>query len=173
MKVLHVPGNHDHLLVDGGVDPYPFTSRFGDDHFEHNAKGVKLVGINTSLIYFKKEQEREQEQFEWLKTALKKCRKSDVTLVFGHHPFFVYDIDETENHSQIALEKRHVYFDLFKEMGVGAVYAGHLHESAAAEYEGIPMRTQTSAAYQLGDCEASLRVITVTRKGIADETLAL
>lgn len=171
IKVFHLPGNHDHYLKDGAIDPEPFTSRFGDDHFVHRDKGVTLVGVNTSLIYFN--DARETEQLEWLKGALKKQKKSDVTLVFGHHPYFVSDIDEANGHVQLDSAKRRTYFDLYKQMDVGAVYAGHLHVSGYGEYEGIPMRTQTSAAYQLGEDNASLRVITVSRKGIGDETYPL
>lgn len=171
IKVLHIPGNHDHFLVEGGVDPTPFTSRFGDDHFVHRDRGVALVGVNTSLIYFN--DARESEQFEWLKDALKKEKNSDVTLVFGHHPYFYTSIDETEGHGQLDITKRRTYFDLFKEMGVAAVYAGHMHESGYGEYEGIPMTTQTSAAYQLGEDSASLRVITVSKDGVSDKVLSL
>ena len=167
VKVLQIPGNHDHLLMDGGVDPEPFTSRYGDDRFVYRDKGVALVGINTSLIYFN--DARELEQFEWLKEQLKKRKKSEMTLVFGHHPFFLREIDETDGHGQLDITKRRLYFDLFKEMGVGAVYAGHMHDSSEGEYEGIPMRTQTSSAYQLGDAKASVRVITVSKDGIAEE----
>ena len=171
IAVFHLPGNHDHYLGGGAIDPAPFTSRYGDDHFVHRVKGVNLVGLNTSLIYFN--DAREAEQFEWLKDALKKQKKSDVTLVFGHHPYFLREIDETDGHGQVDISKRRTYFDLFKNMGVGAVYAGHMHESSEGAYEGIPMRTQTSAAYQLGAAEASIRVITVSKKGIGDEVYSL
>ena len=52
VKVLHLPGNHDHYLNGRTIDPEPFTSRYGDDHFVHRDRGVALVGVNTSLIYF-------------------------------------------------------------------------------------------------------------------------
>ena len=171
IKVLHIPGNHDHNLSGGAVDPAPFTSRYGEDRFVHRERGVNLVGINTSLIYFN--DAREHEQLEWLKTVLAKRRRSDVTLVFGHHPYFLHDIDETDGHGQVDISKRRAYFDLYKEMGVAAVYAGHLHESAEGEYEGIPMKTQTSSAYQLGEAKASVRVITVSKEGVSDMALPL
>ena len=171
IKVFHLPGNHDHNLNGGTIDPSPFTSRYGDDHFVHRERGVNLVGVNTSLIYFN--DAREQDQFEWLKTALVKQKNSDVTLVFGHHPYFLREIDETDGHGQVDISKRRKYFDLYKEMGVSAVYAGHMHDSSEGEYEGIPMRTQTSSAYQLGEEKASVRVITVSRKGICDEVYSL
>ena len=80
---------------------------------------------------------------------------------------------ETDGHGQVDISKRRKYFDLYKEMGVTAVYAGHMHVSSEGEYEGIPMRTQTSSAYQLGEEKASIRVITVSKKGICDERHSL
>lgn len=171
VNLFHLPGNHDHHLSGGTIDPTPFTSRYGDDRFSYRERGVKLVGINTSLIYFN--DSREQEQLEWLKEALKKQKGSDVTLVFGHHPYFLRDIDETDGHGQVDISKRRTYFDLYCEMGVAAVYAGHMHESAEGEYEGIPMITQTSSAYQLGEAKASIRVITVSKNGVADQAYSL
>ena len=164
--LLFVPGNHDVEAEDGDVIIAPFSVYLGKDRFVYKDRGVNIVGLNTNYIKFN--DPREQEQLEWLNTALKKEKESDVTLVFGHHPFFKEDIDE-EDSSQIQKSKRRTYFDLFKSMGVGAVYAGHLHALREGEYEGIPMRTMTSVAYQLGEAQPSIRVITVSKKGIGDE----
>lgn len=166
IKTFYIPGNHDVITTSRGVDVTPFAVYLGPERFVHRDRGVNLVGLNTNYIKF--DDPREQEQFEWLKSALKKENDSDVTLVFGHHPFFKENIDE-EDSSQLQKSKRRTYFDLFKSMGVGAVYAGHLHALREGEYEGIPMRTMTSVAYQLGEAQPSIRVITVSRKGIGDE----
>lgn len=166
IKTFYVPGNHDVINTGHGVDMTPFVVYLGSDRFAHRDRGVNLVGLNTNLIKF--DDSREQEQLEWLKSVLKKEKGSEVTLVFGHHPFFKEDIDE-EDGSQIQKSKRLKYFELFKDNGVGAVYAGHLHAIREGEYEGIPMRTMTSVAYQLGENQPSIRVITVSKKGIADE----
>lgn len=166
IKTFFVPGNHDVLTTSRGVDISPFAVYIGEERFVYRDRGVNLVGLNTNLIKF--DDPREEEQFEWLKKALKKEKSSDVTLVFGHHPFFKENIDE-EDSSQIQKAKRRRYFDLFKLNGVGGVYAGHLHTLREGEYEGIPMRTMTAAAYQLGEAQPSIRIITVSRKGIGDE----
>ena len=166
IKTFFVPGNHDVLSTSRGVDIAPFAVYIGEDRFVYTDRGVRIVGLNTNFIKF--DDGREEEQFEWLKKALKKDKASEVTLVFGHHPFFKEDIDE-EDSSQIQKAKRRRYFDLFKSNDVGAVYAGHLHTLREGEYEGIPMRTMTAAAYQLGEAQPSIRIITVSRKGIGDE----
>ena len=171
IKTFFVPGNHDVLTTERGVDVTPFAVYLGQDRFNYRERGVNLVGLNTNYIKFD-DTKHEEEQFEWLKKALKKEKASDVTLVFGHHPFFKEDIDEDDS-SQIQKSKRRRYFDLFKSLDVGAVYAGHLHTLREGEYEGIPMKTMTAVAYQLGDSQPSIRVITVSRKGVSDEIFLL
>lgn len=167
----HVPGNHDVIAGEGKVDTTPFSRRFGDDRFAVTKNGVKLVGINTSLIRFN--DPAEAEQLEWLRSALRKEKKNDVTLLFGHHPFFAEDIEEEDGHFQLQKSKRHVYFELFEQMGVSAVFAGHLHDSRAAEYHGIPMLTTTSSAYQLGSSVPSVRVITVEKGKVSEKIAAI
>ena len=171
IKVYHLPGNHDHILRDGTADPADFIERFGSDHFAAKEGKVNLIGLNTSLIYFNSE--LEPGQVQWLETALAKTKKGDVTLVFGHHPFFCENIDEDDTHVQIPKAKRYQYFDLFMENGVDAVFAGHLHDNRAAEYEGIPMLTTTSSGYQLGDAPASVRLITVSGKKVKEELVPI
>lgn len=83
ITVLHVPGNHDVVLGDNGVDSTPFTSRYGDDRFCRLENGVRIVGINTNLIKYGDSLEAGQK--DWLKEVLKKDSPDEVTLVFGHH----------------------------------------------------------------------------------------
>ena len=96
-----------------------------------------------------------------------------MTLVFGHHPFFCENIDEEDSHVQITKSKRHQYFDYFKSKGVDAVFAGHLHDNSAGEYEGIPMLTTTSSGYQLGEGPASIRVITIKDGQMSEELVPI
>ena len=171
VKLLHVPGNHDVIISEGSVDSEPFTSRYGEDRFVYKEKGVALVGVNTNVIKYN--DPSESDQYEWLSEVLKKERHSDVTLIFGHHPFFLADINEEDGYFQLQNAKRGRYFTLFKEMDVDAVYAGHLHNSSEGAYEGIPMKTTTSAAYQIGKLKPSIRVITVQEGEISDDMLLL
>ena len=171
IKVYHLPGNHDHVIVDDKADPTDFISRFGADRFFANASGVNLVGLNTSLIYFNSESE--QEQAQWLESVLDETDRDDVTLIFGHHPYFCEDIDEDDTHVQVPKSKRRQYFEMFVEKGVDAVFAGHLHDNRAAEYDGLPMLTTTSSGYQLGEAHASVRLITVLDGKVTEKLLEL
>lgn len=171
IKVLHVPGNHDLQIGDAHVDMSQFSSRYGEGRFVHSDSGVNIVGMNTNLIKY--DDPVECEQMDWLKTVLSRTTRDEVTLVFGHHPFFETDIDEEDTYSQITQCKRRMYFDVFKEHGVDAVYAGHCHESHSGEYNGIPMKTTTSVAYQLGTSASSVRVITVKDGQLSDELVEI
>ena len=171
IEQYHLPGNHDHILKDGTADPQDFISRFGSDRFAVKKNNVNVVGINTSLIYF--DSALEQDQMVWLEETLEATQESDVTLIFGHHPFFCESIDEEDSHVQIPKSKRRQYFDYFSSKGVDAVFAGHLHDNSAGEYEGIPMLTTTSSGYQLGTGPASIRVITIKDGQMTEELVPI
>ena len=171
IEQYHLPGNHDHILKDGTADPQDFINRFGSDRFAVSKGTVNVVGINTSLIYF--DSALEQDQMVWLEETLEATDESDVTLIFGHHPFFCENIDEEDSHVQITKSKRHQYFNYFKSKGVDAVFAGHLHDNSTGEYEGIPMLTTTSSGYQLGAGPASIRVITITGDHVSEELVPI
>lgn len=168
VEVLHLPGNHDVAVRDGKVDCSEFAKRYGADRFYFRDRGVKLVGLNTNLI--KNDDPREAEQLEWLQGVLSgRSRRDEVTLVFGHHPFFLNEIDEPDSYFPIMQSKRCLYFDMFAANGVDAVYAGHRHETFDSGFAGIPMKTTTSAAYQIGSSRPSVRVIVVDRGKVCDE----
>ncbi len=168
VKVMYLPGNHDVLVGENSVDSTPFTSLFGEDRFVHRIDGVTLMGLNSNLIKYN--DPSEGEQIQWIGDELSKTDPEDVKIVFAHHPFFIENIDEEDSYFPIQQSKRKAYFDLFAEYGVDAVFAGHLHASAAAEYKGIPMLTTTSSGYQLGDERPSVRVIKI-EDGVITEYL--
>lgn len=171
IKVFHVPGNHDVCFNEGKVDVTPFTDRYGHDRFVFSEKGVKIVGINTNLIQH--DDDMEYDQIDWMEAVLEKNPKEQVTVIFGHHPFFLSDIDEPDSYFPIKHSKRHDYFELFKAFDVDVVYAGHRHETFEGEYNGIPMKTTTSVAYQIGKSKPSIRVISIDSSTVSDFMLEL
>lgn len=171
IKVLHLPGNHDVRFGSGSVDSSPFTERYRDDHFVYSVQGVNLIGINTNLI--KSDDPDEAAQFEWLRSTLHGTAPSDVTLIFGHHPFFMTDIDEDDSYFPLQKSKRRTYFELFTETGVDAVYAGHRHNNSQGVYNGIPMTTTTSVGFQIGEASPSVRVISVMDGELSDELIGI
>ena len=96
-----------------------------------------------------------------------------MTILFSHQPFFLNDKAEEDGYFQIQQAKRQAYFDLFTEKKVDALYAGHLHNSAEGVAAGIPVKTTTSVAYQIGDSKPSIRIITVVDGKVSDELRTL
>ena len=166
IKVFHIPGNHDVIISDGDVDTTPFTDRYGEDRFIHVDRGVRLAGINSNLIKYN--DPREAEQIGWMKDVLTKDTPEEVSIIFSHHPFFLKNIDEEDGYFQIQKDKRQEYFNICTELDVNALYAGHLHNDSEGSYEGIPVSTTTSVAFQIGLAQPSIRVITVSDGEVSD-----
>lgn len=171
ITVYHIPGNHDVILSENKVDMSTYSPQYGEGHFVVSDGGVRVVGVNSNFIKYN--DPREVEQMIWLETALKKERKDEVTLVFSHHPFFLKEAGEDDGYFQIQRDKRQAYMELFESHGVDALYAGHLHNNSAGEYNGIPVTTTTSVCFQIGDAEPSIRVITVDGGVVTDELVTL
>lgn len=168
---LHIPGNHDVARPEGKVDSTPFIQRFGSDRFVSDHGDVRLIGINSNLIKY--DDPAEAEHREWLEAALSETSPEKVKIIFTHHPFFMTGVDEDDSYFPIQKAKRKDYFDMFVEKGVDAVFAGHMHDCASAEYNGIPMKTTTSAAYQIGSSEPSIRFISVTGDQVSEELVLI
>lgn len=167
VKVFHIPGNHDVVISEGMVDNAPFTQRYGDDRFFHSERGVRLVGVNSNLIKYNDPQE--EAQIRWMKEVLAKEAANEVSILFSHHPFFLNEINEEDGYFQIQKSKRQEYFDLCTELDVDALYAGHLHNNSEGDYNGLPVRTTTSVAFQIGPQQPSIRIITVQEGTVCDE----
>lgn len=172
VKQLHIPGNHDYIIKKNKiVDTSDYEKYFAEDRFVFSKNGVKLVGINSNLIKY--DDSLETAQKEWIAKAVAKDKANEVTILFSHHPFFLSEIEEEDGYFQIQQAKRQEYFDLFVEKGVNALYAGHLHNCAGGNAYDIPVTTTTSIAYQIGESQPSIRIITVENGKVTDELRAL
>ena len=163
VKVFHIPGNHDASIGGGSVDMSPYEKHIGADRFAETVGCVAVVGLNTVLLKDEMlDSSKESEQFIWLGEALQNNRGFGAGLVFTHHPFFLGNIDDSDGYSVIAPDKRLKYFDLFRNAGVKAVFAGHLHSNAEASYDGIQMVTTSAVGRQLGSNVPGVRIIMVS-----------
>ena len=172
VKQLHIPGNHDYIIKKNKiVDTSDYEKYFAEDRFVFSKNGVKLVGINSNLIKY--DDSLETAQKEWIAKAVAKDKANEVTILFSHHPFFLNEIGEEDGYFQIQQAKRQEYFDLFVEKGVNALYAGHLHNCAGGNAYDIPVTTTTSIAYQIGESQPSIRIITVENGKVTDELRSL
>ena len=149
VPVFLCPGNHDigENPTQQSIDEY--RKKYGDDKFSFRYKKNRFIGLNSTVIKAGVP-EFEQEQFLWLQKELLKSGRAKNILIFTHHPFFINDPDEPETGSNIGIEKRKKYLELFVKHKVNTVFAGHLHKNAYGRYKDLDMITTSSAGKQLG-----------------------
>jgi 2',3'-cyclic-nucleotide 2'-phosphodiesterase (5'-nucleotidase family) len=124
-----------------------------------------LIKSNTPLL--------EQSQFEWLDRELSKAKGMNHIIVFSHYPFFINAYDEPETYSNISIETRNRYLDLFKKYNVGAVFAGHLHNNASSNYGKMAMITTSAVGKPLADAPSGLRIVKVYSDRIESDYYSL
>jgi serine/threonine-protein phosphatase CPPED1 len=129
IPVRIVPGNHDIGANPSQKEIDVYKADFGDDKFSLRHKNSLFIGLNSSLIKAGSS-ENERLQFDWLKKELSESKQPEHIILFCHYPFFIKAFDEPESYSNLSAEARTKYFNLFKEIKVNAVYAGHLHENS-------------------------------------------
>ena len=103
----------------------------------------------------------EKKQYQWLKKKLGKSNNTDHIILFCHFPFFKESFDEAETYSNISLEKRKIYFELFEESNVNVIFAGHLHGNATAKYGQIEMITTSALGKPLRGDPSGFRIVKV------------
>ena len=155
IPVYLIPGNHDVGQIPDKEKLDFYFRYYPTDKFDFGYKGLQLIGINSSLINSGTEQE--QAQLNWLKASLNKKSGKVRKIVFTHHPFFITDINEKDSYSNIPGQKRMEYMQLFKSNGVKMIFAGHYHNNAIAQYDGIEMITTSAVGKQLGKAKSGFR----------------
>ncbi len=134
-RVLPLPGNHDVGDEPPGQDPlqlvddarlHRWDSAFGSDRWIADVGDWRLVGVNAQLLG--SGLAREEEQNQWLDTALAPCGRRRVA-VFMHKPIFVET--ETEHVPSVASvvpSVRTAFLRRLRGAGVQVVVSGHLHQ---------------------------------------------
>ena len=160
IPVYKIPGNHDIGDSRDASNRDYYQSLYGPDRFSTVLHDVLLIGINTCLIK-DSVMPLKEEQLNWLADELSQSGKIKHKLVFGHHPFFMSDINEPENYSNLPKYERKRYDNLFNACGVSYYFAGHLHDNAMAEHGKVRYVTTSALGRQLGRTEAGVRVIRI------------
>lgn len=168
IPVYLIPGNHDVGQIPDKEKLDFYFMNYPADKFYFRYKGVRCIGINSSLI--NSGTDEEAKQLNWLKNSLKHPKR---TIIFSHHPFFITDINEKDSYSNIPLQKRLEYMQLFKNNGVKMIFAGHYHNNAVAQYDGIEMITTSAVGKQLGKAKSGFRVVTVFKDSISHKYIEL
>ncbi len=97
--------------------------------YSFDYKGVHFTVVDTGRWESSEAWLAESGYREWLEADLAKHKKDRMTIVVYHIPFWYDTLAEGEP------DPLH---DIFKANGVDAVFNGHYHLYAAAEYDGIP-----------------------------------
>jgi 3',5'-cyclic AMP phosphodiesterase CpdA len=160
IPVYYSPGNHDIGQPPSQEDIDIFIKDYGHDKFSFSHKKSLFIGLNSCVIK-SNDPVFEKQQFDWLKKELSKSKRAKQTLIFTHYPFFINAFDEPETYSNIAIETRKRYLTIFKEFGVDAVFAGHLHNNGSAGYGDMQMITTSAVGKPLGKVPSGLRIIKV------------
>lgn len=171
IPVYLIPGNHDVGQIPDKEKLDFYFKHYSADKFNFGYKGVQFIGINSSLINSGTEQEAKQ--LKWLKATLMKKSANMRKIVFTHHPFFIADINEKDSYSNIPLQKRLDYIQLFKNHGVKMIFAGHYHNNSIAQYDGIEMITTSAVGKQLGNAKSGFNVVTVYKDSISHKYIEL
>jgi 3',5'-cyclic AMP phosphodiesterase CpdA len=172
VPVYYSPGNHDIGQTPTKQSISHYIASFGDDKFSFKHKKNWFIGFNSCVIKADAP-EMEEEQFVWLKKELKNAKKAKHVILFCHHPLFIKDPDEPETYSNISIEKRKKYLELFEGKNVNALFAGHYHDNAYGKYNRLSMITSGAVGKPLGKAFSGLRIVVVSKSGVASAYYSL
>lgn len=166
------PGNHDIGHIPDSLNIQTYQKNYGPDRFAFRHKNTLIIGFNTCLIK-SNTPNFEEAQYEWLKKQLSKSRKFAHTLLFTHYPFFIQSFDEPETYSNISPAGRKKYLGLFADSHVEAVFSGHLHNNAVANFGKIQFVATSAMGKPLGKAPSGLRIVKVYKDRIEHQYYGL
>ncbi len=172
IPVYYTPGNHDIGLNPDKESLRKYTHRFGKDRFAFKYKGSLFIGFNTGIIKSNMAK-KDQRQYRWIKSKLKKGRKADHIILFCHYPFFNNVFDEDEKYSNLSLESRQKYLPMFNDHNVRAIFSGHYHNNALATYGNIQLVTTSAVGKPLGEAPSGMRVVKIYKDRVEHEFFGL
>jgi len=172
IPVYYTPGNHDLGQTPDDESLRNYKKNYGNDRFSFTHKGSSFIGFNTSFIKAKLA-EPEQEQYNWLVKKLRKSKAPQHIILFCHYPFFNKTVDEPTAYSNIDLEYRKKYLELFNTNKVDAVFSGHYHNNSQLTYGNVELVTTSALGKPLGPAPSGLRIVKVYGNRIEHEYFGL
>lgn len=87
-----------------------------------------------------------------------------LRFVFMHCPPVLNTVDEEERYSNFSMEMRKKYLSLFQHYKVNTVFAGHLHDNAYCNVNGVEIVTIGSIGKALGQGYAGMNLVQIFPK---------
>lgn len=172
-----VSGNHD---VTGAPTPESlaaYRGTFGPDRYTFDHAGTRFLVLNsTILVSGAHVGEEVAAQEQWLRAELARARQDGVRDLFvaQHHPWFWQSPEEPYRPlNSIRPEIRAPYLELFRDHGVLAVFAGHVHRNQLGRDGAMEMICTASITPPSSGEPAGLRVVRVYGDSIEHEYFAL
>ncbi len=139
MPVYLVAGNHDVGNIPNDTKLKYYREKIGKDYYAFEHKGYGFIIANTQL--WKNHVGDESDLHDgWFKNILDEMGKEQLPVfVAGHHPFFIKDVEEDEEYSNLPLKIRQELLELFVSNNVVAYLSGHRHETLLNSYENIQL----------------------------------
>jgi 3',5'-cyclic AMP phosphodiesterase CpdA len=141
-----VPGNHDISLYNvfrRFLAPLDRYKRYITDDLApvYIDDEIAVLGVNTARSLTFKDGRVNKEQVEKIRTTLSGLPAEVTRVVVTHHPFDLPQGAEEED----LVDRAHMAMDVFAELGVDLLMAGHLHMSHAGN---------TQARYKISEYAA-------------------
>lgn len=127
--LLTVIGNHE-LYGEQGLKLY--QDIFGPDYYAFQIQQNYFIVVNDAA-----KEGMHQEQLRWLEEELQKSQTYKTRLVFLHIPLYDPRSGDKKPHSLQPQEAAKL-LALFKKYNVNHVFAAHIHDYYAGDWEGLP-----------------------------------
>ena len=139
MPVYLLAGNHDVGNVPNDTTLKYYRDKIGRDYYTFEYRGYGFIVTNTQL-WKNHVGEESVVHDQWFKKALGEMKEEQLPVfVVGHHPFFIKQVEEAEEYSNLPVEKRKELLDLFAGNNVVAYLSGHRHETLENTYKNIQL----------------------------------
>lgn len=124
-RIKNVPGNHESQWVTDALEAY--EQSIGPTHYSFDALGLHFVALDP-MIQHEFDYWRYGDLLPWLRDDLEQVAEDRPIVLFQHFPtlpdrHFLTDIDE--------------FLSLIGDFDVRAIFAGHIHKTTVAQFNGI------------------------------------
>jgi 3',5'-cyclic AMP phosphodiesterase CpdA len=171
--VLYVPGNHDvgnkpaaqREPVVSSEKVETFTKALGPCWFESDLSGIRIIGINASLLGSGLPEE--SAMWKFLGTKLKGNSGAPVFLL-SHYPLFIKSEDEPGNeYYNMPTNARARFLKLLRNGSLNGVLSGHYHRPLVNTVNGHVLLTTPPISFGLpgGKQAEGWTLVTVTSSG--------